>query len=327
MMVRNFASVARSSLSMIGVSSSTAFFLMPISSSVAGSLLSSLEGEKLSPEEIEGAWYWKLGFLGMPPTGEITSLIGSLLLTQPAAGVLPWLVVGCRRGIALDHLSMSQGYILHSYDVDQDRLKSMIKTTEIKNYDFIADSDELRGKMSNLEPKRKEGSLVIPIDHSFDVKGVGTVILGVVKQGKVSVHDELLILPQGKKVFVKSIQMHDDSADEATSPARVGLALKGISAIDISRGDVICDPGYLSTSTALVKAKFKKNRYFKEEMSETHTYLLAVGLQLKPVKIRFLEDQIELEVLKPLVFSPGQHFVVIKPDASGVRVCGKGEII
>lgn len=229
--------------------------------------------------------------------------------------------------IALDHLSMSQGYILHSYDVGQDRLKSMIKTTEIRNYDFIADSDELRGKMSNLEPKRKEGSLVIPIDHSFDVKGVGTVILGVVKQGKISVHDELIILPQGKKVFVKSIQMHDDSVDEATSPARVGLALKGISAIDISRGDVICDPGCLSTSTSLVKAKFKKNPYFKEEMSETHTYLLAVGLQLKPVKIRFLEDQIELEVLKPLVFSPGQHFVVIKPDANGVRVCGKGEII
>lgn len=82
--------------------------------------------------------------------------------------------------IALDHLSMSQGYILHSYDVDQDRLKSMIKTTEIKNYDFIADSDELRGKMSNLEPKRKEGSLAIPIDHSFDVKGIGTVRKSVV---------------------------------------------------------------------------------------------------------------------------------------------------
>jgi selenocysteine-specific translation elongation factor len=228
--------------------------------------------------------------------------------------------------IALDHLSMSQGYILHSYDVDQDRLKSMIKTTEIKNYDFLADSDELRVKMSNLQPKSKEGSLVIPIDHSFDVKGVGTVILGVIKQGKVNVHDELTILPQGKKIFVKSIQMHDDSADEATSPARVGLALKGISAIDISRGDVICNPGYLSTST-LAKAKFKKNPYFKEEMGETHTYLLAVGLQLKPVKIRFLEDEIELELLKPLVFSPDQHFVVIKPDASGVRVCGKGEII
>ena len=121
--------------------------------------------------------------------------------------------------------------------------------------------------------------------------------------------------------------MHDDSADEATSPARVGLALKGISAIDISRGDVICNPGYLSTSTTLVKAKFKKNPYFKEEMGESHTYLLAVGLQLKPVKIRFLEDQIELELLKPLVFSPDQHFVVIKPDASGVRICGKGEII
>lgn len=229
--------------------------------------------------------------------------------------------------VALDHLSMNQGYILHSYDVDEDRLKSMIKTTEIKNYDFLGDSGELREKISNLEPKGKEGPLVIPIDHAFDVKGVGTVILGVVKQGKISVHDELTILPQGKKVFVKSIQMHDDSVDEATSPARVGLALKGISAIDVSRGDVICDPAYLTTSTTSIKAKFKKNPYFKEEMGETHTYLLAVGLQLKPVKIRFLQDQIELELLKPLVFSPDQHFVVIKPDAGGVRVCGKGAII
>ncbi len=229
--------------------------------------------------------------------------------------------------IALDHLSMNRGYILHSYEVDEDRLKSMIKDTGIKDYDFIGDLVELREKISHLEPEGKQGALVIPIDHAFDVKGVGTVILGVVKQGKIRVHDDVTILPQGKSVSVKSIQMHDDAVNDAASPARVGLALKGISAIEVSRGDVICDPAYLATSTTSITAKFVRNPYFKEEMGETHTYLLAVGLQMKPVKIRFLQDRIELELLKPLVFSPNQNFVIVSPDAGGVRVCGKGAII
>ena len=41
-------------------------------------------------------------------------------------------------------------------------------------------------------------------------------------------------------IYVKSIQMHDDPVNESKSPARVGLAIKGVNADEISRGDVLC---------------------------------------------------------------------------------------
>jgi selenocysteine-specific translation elongation factor len=66
------------------------------------------------------------------------------------------------------------------------------------------------------------------------LKGIGTVILGVIKQGTVKTYDQLNILPNGKDILVKSIQMHDDPVNESKSPARVGLAIKGVDADDIS---------------------------------------------------------------------------------------------
>ena len=65
------------------------------------------------------------------------------------------------------------------------------------------------------------------------------------KQGSVRVHDQLKILPDGMDIIIKSIQVHDDPVNESKSPARVGLALKGIDAERISRGDVLSVPGYL----------------------------------------------------------------------------------
>jgi selenocysteine-specific translation elongation factor len=60
--------------------------------------------------------------------------------------------------------------------------------------------------MSKLKPKGADGSAVIPIDHAFDIKGVGMVVLGVVKEGTVRAYDELALTPGGKKILVKSIQ-------------------------------------------------------------------------------------------------------------------------
>jgi selenocysteine-specific translation elongation factor len=89
--------------------------------------------------------------------------------------------------------------------------------------------------MSTLAPKSLEGPCIIPIDHAFNVKGIVTVTLGAIRQGTVRTYDQLNILPSGKSILVKSIQMHDDPVNESKSPGR-GLAIKGIAAAEISRG-------------------------------------------------------------------------------------------
>ena len=47
-------------------------------------------------------------------------------------------------------------------------------------------------------------------------------------------------MPSGKDTVVKSIQIHDDSVDESNSPARVGLAVKGMTAEQIAKEDIQC---------------------------------------------------------------------------------------
>jgi selenocysteine-specific translation elongation factor len=132
----------------------------------------------------------------------------------------------------------------------------------------------------------KDGRLMIVIDHVFDVKGVGTVVLGVIKQGKVQLSEEVMLYPQQKTLTIKSIQMHDDSVYEASSPARVGLALKGVTANDISRGDVISRSDDLFVSSNMILGSYSGNPYFTEQLSETETYLVSVDLQVKPAKIK-----------------------------------------
>ena len=47
-------------------------------------------------------------------------------------------------------------------------------------------------------------------------------------------------MPSGRDIVIKSIQMHDYSVQESKSPARVGLAIKGVTNEEISRGDTLC---------------------------------------------------------------------------------------
>jgi selenocysteine-specific translation elongation factor len=111
--------------------------------------------------------------------------------------------------IALDAVRFTSGFILHSYEVDETKLKTLIKTTTISDFQFLDNIHQLKQEMSRLEPKSLEGPCIIPIYHVFNVKGIGTVILGVIKQGTVKTYDQLKILPSGKNILVKSIQMHE----------------------------------------------------------------------------------------------------------------------
>lgn len=228
--------------------------------------------------------------------------------------------------LALDYAGMRDGFILHSYEVDREKLKGLLKNTALSNYRFIDSVEDLKTEMSKVQPKPGVGPVMIPVDHAFDVKGVGTVVLGVVKQGTVKAYDELTILPQNKGILVKSIQMHDDPVESSASPARVGLAVKGLSASDISRGDIICAQGAAQVSSGPLKTKFEKSPFFKGDIAENQMYMLSAGLQIRPVRIKQAGDVMEMTPEKPLAYLPGQACVLLKPDSASTRIIGKGII-
>ena len=49
---------------------------------------------------------------------------------------------------------------------------------------------------------------------------------------------------------------HDDPVDSSSSPSRVGLALNGATADDISKGDMICVPDAVRVSSGAIPVKF-----------------------------------------------------------------------
>jgi selenocysteine-specific translation elongation factor len=228
--------------------------------------------------------------------------------------------------MALDSVGPSEGFVLHSYEVDREKLKAMLKTTSLSKYQYVDSLEQLKQEMSKLKPKGQEGELVIPVDHAFDVKGVGTVVLGVVKKGTVKVYDELVLMPGQKKLTVKSIQMHDDPVQNSQSPSRVGLAVKGVAADDISRGDIICTPNAVKVSGGTIATKFEQSPLFRGDLPENHTYMISVGMQIRPVKIKKVGEMIEFALDKPIAYHEGQTCVLLKPDSPSTRIVGKGTL-
>ena len=228
--------------------------------------------------------------------------------------------------LALDYAGIKDGFVLHSYEVDREKLKGLLKNTALANYQFVDNVNQLKQALLGLSPKALEGPLMIPVDHAFDVKGVGTVLLGVVRQGSLKVYDELTLLPSGKTVLVKSIQMHDDPVESSSSPARVGLAVKGVSAGDVSRGDLMCAPGAASVSSGPLVAKFVKSPFFKGDLADNQMYMLSIGMQIRPVKVKLSGDMLEIAPEKPVAYRPGQACILLKPDSPTTRIIGKGII-
>jgi len=225
--------------------------------------------------------------------------------------------------IALDMLNKKNGILSHSYEVDENRLQSMIKGTVLQNYRKI-DSPNIKEELIKLPPVSNDGPAQIVIDHSFDVKGVGTVVLGKVLQGTINQYDNLKHLPSGTDVMLKSIQMHDDDVKQAVCPARVGLSLKGIKPDEVGRGDIITSDESFEIKHEL-EIDFKQSPFYKGEISENQMCLVNIGLQVKAAKFSSISPA-KLILDKPVVCRKNEICLLIKPESTSVRVIGSGKI-
>ena len=225
--------------------------------------------------------------------------------------------------LALDMLKKKNGIISHSYEVDENRLNSMIKGTVLQNYKRV-NSPDIKEELAKLPPILKDGSVQIVVDHCFDVKGVGTVVLGKVLQGTVNQYDNLVHLPSGADVMVKSIQMHDDDVKQAVCPARVGLSLKGIKPDEVGRGDIITSDKSLEVKSE-IEVDFKQSPFYKGVISKNQMCLVSVGLQIKAAKFSSVSP-VKLTLDKPIICRKNDICLLVKPESTTIRVIGSGKI-
>ena len=225
--------------------------------------------------------------------------------------------------IALDSLKKDKGILSHTFDVDESKLDAMIKGTVVEKYTKV-DQDKIKEEMNKLEPISNDGPSEMVIDHCFDVKGVGTVILGKVTNGKVKQYDNLKLYPAGIDILIKSIQMHDDPVEESICPARVGLAVKGVKPDEVGRGDVISEEGVVDVKSE-IELDFQKNPFYKSEIAENQGCLVSIGLQINAAKFSSISP-LKLTFEKPIVCKKDQIVVILKPESTTIRILGSGKI-
>lgn len=221
--------------------------------------------------------------------------------------------------IGIDEMNYVKGFIVT--DIEEE-VKQIVKNTSLERFNFIEEKD-LRQKLLEIEIKRDDG-LMVYIDNYFKVKGIGTVILGVVRGGKLSLHDKLLIEPLGKEVIIKGIQSQDKDIKETEPGMRVGLNLKGVEADEIKRGYVLCRN--IEKSEKL-KIKFQKSRFCKQELSKGMPVHLSVGLQVVTSEIDALGEEIILKTNQKIAYRKNQLCLIASQNSTLPRIIGSGVIL
>ncbi|MBI4839975.1 MAG: selenocysteine-specific translation elongation factor, partial [candidate division NC10 bacterium] len=106
----------------------------------------------------------------------------------------------------------------------------------------------IQDQAAAAEPKRTEGTVRLPVDRVFTIKGFGTVITGTLWSGTLAVGDEVAILPADLRSRVRRLQVHGQTVERAVAGQRTAVNLPGLEVSQIERGDVLCLPGTLHSS-------------------------------------------------------------------------------
>ncbi len=207
------------------------------------------------------------------------------------------------------------GFFAVSEYADTGMLDRVVKGTAMEKWKRVPDGEaEIRQAIMGFPLPKREGPAQVIVDASFSVKGVGVVVLGIIKQGTVKVYDKLTAYPGKKETTVKSIQKQDKSFSEAGAGDRVGLALKGVSVKEVPRGTVLsAEPVEVASEFPY---RFEKSRFFAGELpKDLH---LALGAQWAGVH---LGDK--AECAKELALYEDFGIVAVDTKPGKLRIAGK----
>ena len=227
--------------------------------------------------------------------------------------------------LMLDLLGVREGIAVKTLYAPVDKISAITGETALKSYGLEErDPVKLLDRLREIKPARNNDSpCLIVIDHSFSVKGVGEVALGFIKTGVVKKYDTLNLVPAGKEVTVRSIQVQDEDMESADAGTRVGLAIKGASVDELERGSVLTNSGSANV-TSKCRLAFSKSQFYSEEIKEG-TFHMTVGMQTVPVLLSDLQpNSIVIGSAKTFVSYPQTSAILLDLNAKKTRVMGRG---
>ncbi len=243
--------------------------------------------------------------------------------------------------VMLQCSDIQSGYIVLRNYVSKEKIQPLIKGTSLEKFEIINDDPVyLREQLLAEAAKRKPAELPagqqavgsVPVDHAFNVKGVGVVVLGVVVNGFVAKHATLNVLPALKTAQVRSIQKHDDEFDLGGEGDRVGLALKNVDVEDLDRGAVLTNDPTIKTAASL-KVKASLIKYWPTPLKQGMVMHVGHWTQFVTAKVDEVTDEgdfrkptLTLALDKALAYRPNDKAVLMYLEGAKLRIAGTLEL-
>ncbi len=111
--------------------------------------------------------------------------------------------------------------------------------------ELLATLDEVAAE---AEARHSTLPLRLPVDRVFTIAGAGTVVTGTLWSGSAKRDDQVELMPGGKRGRIRSVQMHGAQVEKAGAGNRVALNIVGLDKDEISRGDIVAEPGTLTVT-------------------------------------------------------------------------------
>jgi selenocysteine-specific elongation factor len=166
-------------------------------------------------------------------------------------------LLGVKRGIVV--LTKSDAVDAETLDVARLEVEEFLRGTFLDKPKSIIAVSSMTGEgledlklaivaaAAEVQPRDSLALARLPIDRVFTIKGFGTVVTGTLVAGTIRREDELEVFPTDahtdvRRVRVRGLQVHGQTAEVAVAGQRTALNLVGASTEDLSRGMTLVAP-------------------------------------------------------------------------------------
>jgi len=193
--------------------------------------------------------------------------------------------------------------------------------------------ETLVSQINSLEKKRSLGIFRMPVERVFTQKGFGAVVTGIPVDGTIEIGAEVEVVPGNQTGKVKGIQRFLRDATQGGYGQCLALNIPDFSKSPPVRGQVLCLPGYLESSSCF-HVSVKAVPGLQKPVRNAEEIKVHTGTSEEVGKIYLLEDptlnegQTALATIvlhRPVAAAIRDRFIVRR--ASPAATVGGGEIL
>ena len=182
--------------------------------------------------------------------------------------------------------------------------------------------------MSEPRPDPGCGFAWLPVDRAFTIAGHGTVVTGTLRRGSLQATATLEVVPGGRRVRIRSLQVHGQAVQSAAPGQRVAVNLRGVDAAEVPRGVALCEPGLL-TAQAWLSVQLGSVAGAPPIHTTTRLQLLS-GTDEVEVRVRLLDRDVlepggtalaQLHCARPVAV-PGRERFILRTASPAATVAG-----